>query len=684
MSKIRNPIRMNKERVILSDVLPYEIPATYSNRYFHKFLLEHKIALKGLWLTWENDSPAVRIAIELVFGIHGIREAPTNKFKLKRGDLVKIPFCFNISHKKKEFRELTIIHPQNQIAVVEFYNEYKGLILYYSSISPFSIRRPHKIATVTFYEDRAHSKLLAHDHEHSSAEESGKEYETLKTFFAYKDISNIYKFYESYRYHRCEKIYNTLYKFDVMKCFDSIYTHAITWALLNEEIVKDDISSGNRKVDNTFGGRFDKLMQTMNYNETNGIVIGPEFSRIFAEIILQRIDRNVYQILLNKDEPIILKRDYELFRYVDDCFVFYNDEHIREEIVKAYRLQLKDYKMHINESKSLSFKKPIITGLTRAKLRIVDLFDEKLVFKSRKPSEDNSDEKVYSFYVSSNKLITRFKSIIEETEIEYKDIMNYSLACVDRKIVQLIKTFFSLENREKHQRSVAKVLLEMIEFSFFLYSVSPRVNSTVKLCTILSKVTKFVKIKGNFNIDDKHIVLKKIYDDIFLVLNKYRHSEQVQVETLYLLIVLKDLGQKYRISERVLGHYFGLNHSKMKCSYDLNYFSIVVLLFYIGSTKKRYSRSKSILKSYVLEKLSKGDDGRRRKSTEHTMLMLDLVACPFLDRTFKKSLFDTFGYKDLDYRDRTSVISLNEYWFTKWTDFDFIKELDHKRSFEVY
>ena len=40
-------------------------------------------------------------------------------------------------------------------------------------------------------------------------------------------------------------------------------------------------------------------MQNLNYGETNGIVIGPEFSRIFAELILQEIDKSVKNILEN-------------------------------------------------------------------------------------------------------------------------------------------------------------------------------------------------------------------------------------------------------------------------------------------------------------------------------------------------------------------------------------------------
>jgi hypothetical protein len=33
----------------------------------------------------------------------------------------KIPFTFRISHKEKDFRELALIHPINQLKLVQFY-----------------------------------------------------------------------------------------------------------------------------------------------------------------------------------------------------------------------------------------------------------------------------------------------------------------------------------------------------------------------------------------------------------------------------------------------------------------------------------------------------------------------------------------------------------------------------------
>lgn len=87
---------------------------------------------------------------------------------------------------------------------------------------------------------------------------------------------------------------------------------------MEKEIVKHNIG----KSSSTFGGKFDRLIQNLNYGETNGIVIGPEFSRIFAEIILQKIDKTIYEQLLQLETPLIHKRDYEIYRYVDDYSFF--------------------------------------------------------------------------------------------------------------------------------------------------------------------------------------------------------------------------------------------------------------------------------------------------------------------------------------------------------------------------
>ena len=63
-------------------------------------------------------------------------------------------------------------------------------------------------------------------------------------------------------------------------------------------------------------------MQSSNWRETHGIPIGSEFSRIFAEIIFQRIDNNIMQEINKRFEQHKFI-DYRIYRYVDDFFIVY-------------------------------------------------------------------------------------------------------------------------------------------------------------------------------------------------------------------------------------------------------------------------------------------------------------------------------------------------------------------------
>lgn len=207
MKRKKIELKYKKERVVFSDVLPYETPLIFSNRHFYRFLVKYKISVNNNKLCWDTTMPDDAFEnLRLLFGI-----SPANKTD---GSLsiekqkIKIPFSYRIAHKQDKFRELAIAHPLNQLQMVEFYEKYKHLILHYCNQSNFSIRRPDKVACYFYYKDRLHEQLLGKKVD--SKEEYMNEYENLKSYFSYQKYSNIYKFYEDYRYQRAEKKYNKL------------------------------------------------------------------------------------------------------------------------------------------------------------------------------------------------------------------------------------------------------------------------------------------------------------------------------------------------------------------------------------------------------------------------------------------------------------------------------------------
>src|SRR5690554_959569 len=387
MKNRKQNIIYRKERVVLSDVLPYEVPPYFSNRYLYYFLTKNKIEIvkekDKEYIKFKKDkndenNKVLENTIKLLFGLEAERFTnETNDYKwikISHTDYTSIPFKFKISHKNQSFRELAVIHPLNQLKMVNFYDKYKNNILFHSSKSRYSLRHPSKIASLKYFKDSTHKLKKSKSENIDIIETTDKEYTSLRAFFSYEKHSNIFKFYESYEYQRAEKRFGSLMTFDVSRCFDSIYTHTLPWALNNKKIIKDNL--GKKKL--LFGNQFDAIMQKMNYNETNGIVIGPEFSRIFAELILQRIDINIYEEL--KRQGLSYKRDYDIYRYVDDFFVFYKRVADKDEIFKVCQKYLQEYNLFLNEKKTDTFSKPIITKISVAKEELRKLIEQSTIF----------------------------------------------------------------------------------------------------------------------------------------------------------------------------------------------------------------------------------------------------------------------------------------------------------------
>lgn len=173
MKKKRIKLRYKKERVVFSDVLPYELPITFTNRFFYRFLVKNEVEyeinpldIKKGKLSWKPDiSDGAKQVLAVLFGIDSYNifcstEVINGKNECFVKHEPKIPFTYRIMHKRGKYRELAVIHPADQIKMVSFYEKYKSLILYYCQQSRFSLRHPYAVACYFYYRDRLHHTLL--------------------------------------------------------------------------------------------------------------------------------------------------------------------------------------------------------------------------------------------------------------------------------------------------------------------------------------------------------------------------------------------------------------------------------------------------------------------------------------------------------------------------------------------
>lgn len=690
MAKRRVSLTHRKQRSVLTDMLPFEVPPTFSNRGYYRFLRDNSIEIEKGQLRWSCETADLDRTMRLLFGIDPTAVIATEvvtewgKKKTRRSvpigkcQMATIPFNFRVAH-NLDGRTLSVVHPRNQVAVASFYATHSALIIYHTSVSEFSIRRPVSVSRYAYFKDKLHEERLDAV---AGVEEEDREYEQLGSYFVYRKYRNIHRFFESYKYHRSEKKYDAMVQIDVSKCFDSIYTHSLPWAVLGKDQTKFSLEESK----GTFGGRFDALMQNLNHKETNGIVIGPEFSRIFAEIILQSVDAELITQLA-EGANLIHKVDYEIFRYVDDFFVFHNEESTQLKIFETLQEILKAKKLSVNTAKIKHYQKPIITEITIAKERISTLLNDEIdPVCEEEPLTDPSElpEQKLVCAINANRMIIRYKAAIKEAGVTYGDLLNYTFAITENKIEKLFKAYVASDKSDRDRKRLSNTLLAIMEFAFFAYSASPKVNHTIRICRMIATSVDFLHAQG-LPYELKHLLFKYVHDNVMQQLEKNTMSAHREVESLYLLISLSQIGREYWLPVSVLLRHFLIKEEEnigdyVRPSGFMNHFSITILLSYIKG-KVRYIKLKAFVEAHIIAKLEYMK-AHCPNDAETLIMLLDLMVCPFISIATKDAIGQIFG---LDAAGLASVQSANDHWFTAWGDkFDLGKELDAKRSREVY
>ena len=143
--------------------------------------------------------------------------------------------------------------------------------------------------------------------------------------------------------------YKYCLKVDISNCYNSIYTHSIAWAICGKaEAKKYHVKEEPKTLKPIYelADKLDKRTRALKNNETNGIVVGPFTSRIFSEIILARIDKNLYQ------------KGFCFRRYVDDYKFYFRTEAQAQESLSVIEKVLNEYNLNLNTAKTEITKFP--------------------------------------------------------------------------------------------------------------------------------------------------------------------------------------------------------------------------------------------------------------------------------------------------------------------------------------
>lgn len=129
---------------------------------------------------------------------------------------------------------------------------------------------------------------------------------------------------------------------DISRFYPTLYTHVIPWALHGKSWSKRNLGSASYKT--STGARLDTFVRATQENQTIGIPIGPDSSRILSEIVAVAIEANV------KRQINFSEQSY--FRNVDDVFFGTDTRADADAFVTTWTQALQEYELQVNYEKT--------------------------------------------------------------------------------------------------------------------------------------------------------------------------------------------------------------------------------------------------------------------------------------------------------------------------------------------
>ncbi len=140
---------------------------------------------------------------------------------------------------------------------------------------------------------------------------------------------------------------------DVSRCYYSIYSHSIPWALHGKAASKAD---SNPQSVTIFGNRLDYTVRQAQSRQTMGIPVGPDSSKIIAELVMSAVDKRMIE-LSGSNPPTYV-------RHVDDYWIGGHTHDECELYLTNLRLALNDFSLDLNDLKTRIISTKFVFGET--------------------------------------------------------------------------------------------------------------------------------------------------------------------------------------------------------------------------------------------------------------------------------------------------------------------------------
>lgn len=462
----------------------------------------------------------------------------------------------------------------------------------------------------------------------------------------------------------------------------------MAWATKSKEEAKDNTPA------HSFGNRFDKVMQRLNHNETSGICIGPEASRIFAEIILAKVDQNARRNLEAKSPPIRDGVDYECRRYVDNYYVFSNDPAIAEQVEHELSVALREYNLHLNTGKREFDKRPFYSK----KSLVIDEINnslgthwEKLFETVTLPASGKRallPKYIYKYRSLFGKFTREVKAACFSSELGYDAVANYVIGAVRRKVIDIADGYIDLVVLEESpvvERDYRQMFFFLLDVGFYFFTLHPTVASSLRLSHAIVRAAQHLQEYDPEGFDilkeaslrwASQLARAPSFEGLF------SKNSVIPIEILNILVSLQQFGGDGQLEHELIS----LAKLDRKSQ---GYFELVVKLFIYGD-RPEFAVQRNEIWDFICNRVS--SEKYLNRDSEAVHLLLDSLACPYLDRAERAKLlrasWNRIGANSgsITVAEAEALIDeiQQQHWFVRWDGIDLLNMIEKKELSSVY
>jgi hypothetical protein len=129
---------------------------------------------------------------------------------------------------------------------------------------------------------------------------------------------------------------------DISRFYGTLYTHVIPWALHDKDWCKRNLRTPGYAA--TLGNRLDVAVRKGQENQTLGIPVGPDTSRVLSEVVAVAVDVEV-QRHLDLDST-------RAFRSIDDWYVGFDNAGDAEDAIATLSTGCRKFELELNAEKT--------------------------------------------------------------------------------------------------------------------------------------------------------------------------------------------------------------------------------------------------------------------------------------------------------------------------------------------